>query len=1272
MSLWSIAFCCKLTSGLLKLVRYILVTFDLPLNLNATFPSFEKFIGPSHKCVSGLLLLLNQLLILGFPIETKEEKRDPVLRMPPLPTGEDVTLGGPEGEVAGPESVALPESPTRKSRFVRIQRNSNGVETSRTYTDVSTEENERTPLSPLKVVRGRNGGSEKSKMLDDSPIKKTIVRVQRNSNGVEWSRKKVDVTDEPSKTSMAKDAMASPTKTRLVRIRRNSLGMETSRTYVDSDGNSSQGSVGEDGMTRRPRHSSMDMEGSSHHSRESDAAEPYLSMNPDVTNLSPTKNRLVRVRRNSLGVETSRVYVDAIGMSDISTPTGSQHDEDHDPTPFTPMSSPVRQAPKPSISPVKVLSPSKMISQRGKWDAKRESMKKAMDGNKKSTPESRKSQALKKSPLEASPLNLKMPILDETKQSSSKKSLSKVEGGNPHFVTSPNRSKSMINSQLTVDNMKEDKHVQAARLLRVLLGNETASISKESVDQALENHADLLRFQLQQKKKLKQMDEVMEQEKKQNEQMSENYSKEIAKLEKELNKQKTLMQTSLEIKNVEIDILKKERDQKAIKIQQLTWRLAKERMAAKSKEAQGYETTDGFPAPVESTICARCQVLEKDESESSHYLLHLAVSSKKLPEHDDEMSVETPIMGQSASSGMVLSLLDSPNHKKKAASVGSTDKPSFSELEGKLRDTEEKLVAAKKAIALLQRKKEEMKADFEETQHENKSKKAQLKAVLVACNERRKVAEQMLRDLGKFDEVKLAAVSKKPPDELINEINTDFDERPSPSARSTEHETFARQSTTLQEANTKLESELLVLKEKVKEYDEALVLSKEEHEDTRGKLKRKLEDALEKYVKKEKDLIEQIEKSAQALKVSQATVVELETELNQVNERHNLAVEEATESKKELNEARTLVTQSEATITEYSARLLEAHKSIKTLEEKVADVTAKLEGSRRTTEQSEKRANEYLLEITDAKMGLQKTSFRLNESSTKLKETEITLKKAELQVQKYAVELQNVTEALQESEAMAEKYLTMLEEANSTLLKSEKLMKKYDKRNDILDTPSGEEATSDYGESEDCSTATDDLSSKSTKDLLALAARRLENLLPVEEHFAGTESHKESQQILKSPYQSYKKQRMQNDRALQLNHAPRNVERYEVSSVTSTHGADTVTSDRETQLLQQWESSRQHNEDASKIAKLETELAERQLQLNDARRKIDDLTRRNEPSSVSSKGDSSNEALVTALAKVTELKERVAITEAKHKEATKKLLFLKETVLTVVDTGVVL
>lgn len=1198
--------------------------------------------------------------------------------MPPLPSGEGSTLGVRGDEVVATE--ALPGSPTRKTRFVRIHRDKNGVETSRTYTDGPGEGSERTPLSPLKVVKSRNGaGTEPSKTTQDdssttdygysnhdqnqpaSPTKKTIVRVQRNSQGVELSRTRVDVADEPSESNtLTKDVLASPTKTRLVRVRRNSLGMETSRTYMDTDENSSHhGSPGKGNKARYPRRSSTGSEGSSYHSGNETPLTPA-----SLVIGSPTKTRLVRVRRNSLGMETSRVYVDTIGDGATG---GGKHDASPDPTPCTPMSSPVRQAPKSSVSPSKILSPSKMMAQRGKLGAKRESMRKVMDGGKsKATPESRKAEGVKEAMMEKNPLSLKVPVLDDTKPTTpSRKAKAEVE--NAHFVTTPpNRSKSMMNIQPTVYSTKDDNQMQAIRLLRVLLGEDTASISKESVDRALEKHADLLRFQLQQKKKLKQKDEVIEQEKKQSEQVLENHAKEIAKLEKEVNKQKMLMQTSLDIKNVEIDILKKERDQKAVKIQQLTWRLAKERMAAKNKEAQGAETP---LAPVEPAICARCQALEKEESESSHDLLQIT-TSRKLMVQDDELSVETPIMGQSASTGMVLSLLDASNHKKNAD--GGKDSPLISELERKLDDTEHRLDAAKKAIELLKNKKQEMEADFEETQHENKAKKAQLKAVLVACNERRKAAEQMLRDLGKFDEGKLAAISKKPPDELISEIVKDSSESQSSSARTTEHETLASQNKTLQEAKVKLESELASLRKKIKEYEAALASAKEQHEETCSMLERKLDAEVEMYAKLEKDLNEQVDEYAQEIETSRATIAKLETELKRVNEEHKLAAEEVTQNNKELNEAKTLLTQSEGMISEYSARLLDANKSIQAFEEKVVELTAKLEGSRRTTEQSEKRANAYLMEITDAKMGLQKTSFRLNESSTKLKETEMALKKAELQIQEYATELQNVTEALQESESMAEKYLMMLEEANSTLLQSEKLMKKYDKGSDILDTPSCEEATSEYGEESDNGSAvSEDFSSKTTEDLLALAARRLDSLLPAEENSDGTKSQKISQQILKSPYQNYMKPRISKDRVLELNNSARTVDRYDASSVTSTHGADTEASGTEAQLLQQWESSRQHNEDASKIAKLETELAERQLQLNDALRKIDEQSRRMEQSSVSSKGESNNEALVAALTKMAELQERVAIAEAKYKEATKKLLFLKQTVLTVVDTDAV-
>ena len=1172
--------------------------------------------------------------------------------MPPTPAGDGVlaTSDAPSSE------AVLPESPTRKTRIIRVHRNSNGVETSRTYADSNEPKNERTPLSPLKMFRTGRNSVEATKAPDDSsadsssmndknqtssPIKKSIVRVRRDSNGVELSRTKVDAvedTNDPGGVAAGKELLASPTKTRLVRVRRNSLGMETSRTYVDSDGNSSQGSAsGSEAGRIRMRRSSLGMEMSSHHSREDAAAPTIDAIKADLASMSPTKTRLVRVRRNSLGMETSRTYVDAIGTIDLSM---SNHNE-QDPTPMTPMCSPVRDAnPKLNVSsPGKVLSPSKMASARGKLGAKKESMRKVLDGSKKNEILTTEKQT------------------DSSTVSEGSQSRKKSGTGNPHFVNSPpNRSKSMM-TQMNIDRVKEDNNVQSLRLLRVLLGEDLATISKESVDRALEKHADLLRFQLQQKKKLKQKDEVIEQEKKEKEQVSDHHSKEIAKLEKELKNQKMLMQTSLEIKDVEIDILKKERDQKVLKIQQLSWRLAKERMVAKSKEAQG-ELPSDQTATTEPLICARCQALEKDDSESSHDLpvLHIPALSARKPVIvlDDELSVETPIMGQSASSGLALSLLDNSNHEKKPVTVIATDVNGVTELEDKLRDTEQKLVKAKKVIVLLEKKKQDMAADFEETLHENKAKKAQLKAVLVACNERRKVAEQMLRDLGKFDEDKLAAISKKSPDELINEINKDSAESQSSYSPSAENETLGIQNKTLQETNSKLESQLASLNDKIKECEEALVASKDQHEDAISKLEQDLERATEKFAILQRDFNKQVDETAQANVKYEATVAELETNLQQVSKKHLMVLEEADQRGKELEKARLAIAQSEGKIKEYSARLVDVNSSIKPLETKVAELTSKLEGSRRSLEQSEKKASEYLMENTDVRLKLQEKANQLSESSIKLEESKIALKEAELQAQKYATELQHVTDALHESEALAEKYLMMLEEANVTLLQSEKLMKKYDKatKNDISDTPSGDEDLSEA--SEDDSAASEDLSLKSTEDLLALAAKRLENLLPVDDKSIGAERQKGSQQISKSPHQMYGKQR-----------GPK---QYDAYSVTSTPGAETVSSRGEVPLLKQWESSRKHNEDASKIAKLETELVERQLQLNDALRKIDELTRtRNEKSSVSSKGELTNEALVTALAKVSELKERVAIAESKYKEATKKLLFLKETVLTVVD-----
>jgi hypothetical protein len=1297
----------------------------------------------------------------------------------------EVPASTSSSDSAGP--ILRPESPSRKTRVVRVCRNSNGVETSRSYADSVEESNgnnhekERIPLSPIKTtivrVHRNSNGVETSRSYEDStdydynnydeqnpkssPTKKTVVRVRRDSNSIETNCNRTHndtKEDSTGNININKDVPTSSTKTRLVRIRRNSLGVETSRAYVDAitEGSGTINSSADDSTSAISMNSNSDLLMSPTRTRlvrvrrnslgletgrtyldqtneelnnvgsgnDPTPAIPSSSSN-DVTT-SPTKTRLVRVRRDSLGMETSRTYVDA--KHEDSKEVGKCSD---DRTPKSPMSSPIRHQ-KTIASPGKVVSPYKRLSQRGRLGNK-ESMKKLLDMATKPTTTIETLPTTTTGPPETPDLSISQKKIakdlpsnrlvgddliggiGKTGHASFRLNTTSGTDTNPHFVGSPpNRSKSMMMFLPDVESTKEDNRIQSLRLLRVLLGEESATVSKANVDRALEKHAELLRFQLQQKKKLKQKDEAMIQEKKQQELMTESHQKETAKLEQDLLNQKALIQTSLEIKDVEIDILKKERDQKAVKVQQLSWRLAKERLAARNKVsiANDLSCHPTQASTTEQAICARCQNIDKDDSESFLDLLNLRGPSKIIDE--DDISEATPVMGQSGSSGMAYSGLspsDSSSIKHQSKSIDSTGievSNVVAELENKLKDTDEKLIKAKKAIVLLEKKKEEMEADFEETLHQSKAKVSQLKTVLVACNERRRVAEQTLRDLGQYDEATLMAISKKPPDELIREISDrgssfsvglqmkesgechsssvstaellkqqselDVLKEELAQAKSLEmklkrdSEDKAKQVKTALDTNTKLETLVASLKEKIKSCEVSLATSKLQYDskihdaattiqqmetaytendrvNAAAKVElesqlvaaqEQLEISLKKCTSQQNEFKNGMDEAAQALRVSETRCAELETKLKQAKDERHLVVGDFDRHKIELDESRLLLLQSEALITEYLSRLQEASATVKHLKEKVAESSDKLEESRSVIERSEQ-----------------------------------ALQKSELQVQEYAAELLRVKSALQESETMAEKYLVMLEEANATLEQSEKLMKQYDslKPKDDSESGAGEDGSS-VCDSDDGTIFSDELSSKSTEGLLAFAARRLSGIKTIDTSLGGSHkscSYEKSHTVRREISQPLSKVPTQK---IPTTDSKKRVEHDEASSVTSTHGADTEYTAPEVNMLKQWESSRQHHEYTSKIASLETELTERQLQLNDALRKIADQSRQSDMSIASSIKDFGQDTLSKALAEVSELKELVATTEAKYHEATKKLIFLKETVLTVVDANI--
>lgn len=276
------------------------------------------------------------------------------------------------------------------------------------------------------------------------------------------------------------------------------------------------------------------------------------------------------------------------------------------------------------------------------------------------------------------------------------------------FAAARNNSTNNIQHLPPVEIKSSESHIQGLRLLRVLLGEASVTINRETVDRALQKYSDLLRLYVQQKQLLPSKEQPTSQQ--QDKQTIITQKKMIAKLEADLRKQKNVMQTALQIKDVEIDIRTKERDQKAVKIQQLSWRLAKERTAAKEKAdcvaaavvssssfitnsavkaenavSAPNETTQGFEKVVETTVAVLRgkdklleQLLESQtcgvhqpvgpDNEADHSVCigsmdDLKQESKSgkqqnIPQlrvvEDDGASAETPIMGRSASDVMVL------------------------------------------------------------------------------------------------------------------------------------------------------------------------------------------------------------------------------------------------------------------------------------------------------------------------------------------------------------------------------------------------------------------------------------------------------------------------------------------------------------------------------------------------------------------------------------------------------------------------------------------
>ena len=1120
-------------------------------------------------------------------------------------------------------------SPTKKTRIVRVRRNSLGVEIGRSYDDVPPEmihntndtimnkPDERTPFLPLKpssIQRRRSS-------IDTASI----------SNSYEQN------TDIMLDSKMA--SLASPTKKKIVRVRRSSLGVEIERTYADvsSKDDSSNSTTGSENLP-----------------------------------VSPSKTRFVRVHRNSEGVEIGRSYVDAPKTKQDITVV-NPITRDHDTTTSVQLSPVphVGQLKSSMISPSKITSPSKVASLRMKSLSRTEDMK-----------------AMELSSSDVNSFNLFVPTIGQDGNVDLQKKNGRIGGvpqvspntaakvkslkarqaaktadvGSNHFVTTPSARSRSMRMYPGADNSSstDDYQAQSLRLLRVLLGEDGATMTKENVDKALEKHAELLRYQLQQKKKIKQRDETIQQEKKQQEEMIEEHKKQILKLNDDVQKQKLLMKTSLEIKDVEIGILTKESEQKSVKIQQLGWRLAKERAAAKESKS-----TDGAIVSVSQNSDG------KEDSNSFLDLLNIPPQSSEID--DDDLSEATPLAGHTSFSNV-----PSPSKTSKSTTRDREDGESLSptkmsQLKKKLDQTEGQLLVAKKSILELEKKQQEMELDFEETLHESKAKVTQLKAVLTACNERRRVAEQMLRDLGKFDEAMLIKISRKPPNELMNDISergismkvgaltTSESENSSslktPSTGSAlekeveslelqlneaksrsfklevDNEMNEKQVQAVKEENAKLESQLMDLQLKLKDCEVQLAVARnteklrassaslreiekattECYEMYKVKMESELKDmqvelekARQNCTNLQLELSNKAEESYVTIKATEERISTLETKMLQAVNDKEKAERDMEQHQVELEEARLLLQQSEAMIQKYATRLQETNAAMKQCEEKIQELNSRIE--------------------------CQQTESVGNMASPSVEEIHSMLIETQAQVKEYETKLGQVQLALNESEAMAEKYLLMLDEANATLEQSEKLMRQYDSMQPNLllngsGPADGSEFTGSSGGTE--SEGSDDLSMKSAQDLLAYASKRLYGVP------ASAQSGDDTS----------------------------NVADDDISNIQSNVGKNT--------LMRKWEKSGRQNASISKIATLETELAERQIQLNDALHKIADLTRNSGAATTTSgtTGHHSDDTELTkALAQVTELKERIAMTEAKYHEATKKLIFLKETVLTVVDT----
>jgi len=538
----------------------------------------------------------------------------------------------------------------------------------------------------------------------------------------------------------------------------------------------------------------------------------------------------------------------------------------------------------------------------------------------------------------------------------------------------------------------EEAMAQSQRFLRVLLHDKTVTVNKASVDRGLQKYAQLLK-QVQASAQPQQQLVILEQQRKQIVEQQQR----IAALDSALERQQSIMTTAMEIKTVEFDICVRERDQKTQQVQQLQWKLAKERTASRDKasaqaaavaasssltnraqlaeqavtqqqsQIQSLEQTvtalrakDRVLQQLLARSCVLCQPaaetmthldeqqqarssrdemigqeesaaaqlhrrLEKEQRElSSLFPLRVVVpvqpeeetdlehnqddllevtrhhknSATTSSDSDEESSEATPVMGHSSHQyDNNDDLQTQPVKETVASSVPAAAADTvFDTTQRKLHQVRKQLLATTDAIATLEAEKTAMAEDLEETIGEREDQIKHLKGVLIACNERRKAAEEILHQAGLHDEEALSEITQKHPENLINEIvKKEIDVRISEDeAASKEIERLKQALAEMVQQKADAEKELAQLEAVGHGAYDKIVDLEEQLAETRGKL----EAANAKHASMEREYADELQESREALNDATVTIQLLQQCINKSREldgASNHAPTEATE-----------------------------------------------------------------------------------------------------------------------------------------------------------------------------------------------------------------------------------------------------------------------------------------------------------------------------------------------------------------------------------------